>query len=185
MYSLRAVVNSQPSEDNHTYMERQNRYSQKPQREGTKLANVAASICEYQLSRGRHFIVENPHSNKLWKLPAWQHILSQPGVVRATCDQCMKGLRSKTGQPARKRTSFVASSEYLVRRLRVKCDESHKHCILESGHTKPAQVWPAQLCRDIVDGILELKLRARHAGRKASVTQSYVFDDGGDGHPSL
>ena len=134
-------------------------------RVGTELANLSAKIAMFQLSNGRHFIAENPHTSALWKLPSWRKVLSRDGVVRVVCDQCMKGLMTPYGT-AKKPTSFVASHEKLVRRLRVRCDHSHRHIQLEGSLTKPAQQWSQQLCRDIVDGVLELKLRENRNKRK-------------------
>ena len=67
---------------------------------GTILANLAARVCEFQLSKGRHFIVENPKTSQMWSLPAWQRIISKPGVAVVDCDQCMFGLRTRTGELA-------------------------------------------------------------------------------------
>ena len=132
----------------------------KTRRIGTQLANLAADIAIFQLKHGRHFVAENPHSSQLWKLPSWKRVLARPNVARAVCDQCMKGLTTPHGL-AKKPTSFVASDESLVWRLRTRCNRQHRHVMLEGSLTTAAQTWPQQICRDIVDGVLECKLREK------------------------
>ena len=36
------------------------------------LANLTAAVCQYQQRHGRFFIIENPRTSQLWKLPAFK-----------------------------------------------------------------------------------------------------------------
>ena len=89
--------------------------------------------------------------------------MKKQGVVRVIGDQCRYGLVSHDGQregPARKRTGFLTHSVRIARRLCKKCPNQsgyvvHRNVVLENGRTKAAQIYPAELCRAICNGIQE------------------------------
>ena len=154
----------------------------------TALGELAARIATEQMSAGRHFIAENPQGSALWKLPAWQKLISK--VARCTLDQCQVGLKrvKPPRLPVKKATGMWASHPALIRRLANKhCKRDHQHAIVGgdtakmiSAPSKDAQVWPDQMCRLIAAGIqevLELHYRglacaALGAGHKTSAYPS-------------
>ena len=128
---------------------------------GVALATLTAAICEFQLSKGRHFLVENPLPSELWSLPQWAKLRNNPLVCEVTLDQCMVGLCDPDGHPTKKATLLLASHPCLVKRLNRRCQGGHTHVQL-AGSTrgiarcKFAQAWPRRMVELIVTGIQEL-----------------------------
>ena len=52
-------------------------------------------------------------------------------------------------------TGFMSNSEYVLNRLSRRCDRSHRHIALVGGRAKRAEVYPEQLCREILIGLLD------------------------------
>ena len=128
---------------------------------GMHLARIISEVCQFQLTHHRHFLIENPLSSELWKLEAFQRLLSLPQVVFTRCDQCMMGLVDPTGVPTLKPTGFMASHQLLVKRLHVLCDRSHEHQKLEGqvngvSRCRFAQAWPYKLCEKIIAGTIDV-----------------------------
>ena len=127
---------------------------------GMVLAQLVAACCKIQLDGARHFLVENPQTSRLWFTACFVN-LQRRGVHWATLDQCMTGLCDPLGKLTRKSTCFMASSPVLVRHLHIRCDNSHKHQVLEGAvqgipRCRYAQTWTTKLCRLIILGICEL-----------------------------
>ena len=127
---------------------------------GETLANLTAKLCLYQLTRGLHFIVENPEQSDLWKLPLFTTLLGDARVVQAILDQCQVGLVDPEGSPTKKPTRFIASHINLIRRLRLRCNGEHIHALLAGNvcgysRCKYAQVWPRRLVELLAAGIVE------------------------------
>ena len=93
------------------------------------LGELGARVAEYQLSKGLHFIAENPQISELWELPTWKRILAKNDVVSCVVHQCMAGLRDPENKlRVKKPTTFVASYEILVKDLRpLWCTGNHQH----------------------------------------------------------
>ena len=128
---------------------------------GLTLAKLVAEIAMYQLKHDRHFIIENPWGSAIWQLPCFVSLIAQPNVAYAQCDQCMTGLCDPTGIPTRKSTCFLGSCARIIRRLRLKCDDSHPHVQLAGNvngisRCKFAQTWTRRLCELIVSGIVDV-----------------------------
>ena len=75
----------------------------------------------------------------------------QKWIVKAKLHQCMVGLTDLNGFPMRKATLLLSSHESLVKRLRVQCDHSHTHSVVEGQHyginrSVIAQKWPDKMC---------------------------------------
>ena len=111
-------------------------------------------IVKLALAHNVPFIIENPHSSFLWKLPSMIALAETPGVRMIVCDQCMFGARW------RKRTRFLVGAvnpldaEGLARRCfgQRYCDRSGvKHQILQgrapggASWTLVAQKFPTPL----------------------------------------
>ena len=128
---------------------------------GVLLANLTASVCRYQLSKGRHFFVENPQTSELWSLPQWCKLRSTPGVTEVVLDQCQVGLCDPEGHVVRKSTLLLASHPCLLRRLNLRCKRDHVHVQLAGSvggisRCRWAQAWPRRMVELIVCGIQEL-----------------------------
>ena len=90
-----------------------------------------------QLSRNACFGFERPARASSWRQPEVQRVLSQPGVVVVSFDQCMLGLKSKVhGIPMRKRTKIATNSRALAARFAMpccRCDRSHVHQTIQGS----------------------------------------------------
>ena len=149
---------------------------QESRRIGVLLANLTAEVCQHQLSKGRHFFVENPQASELWLLPQWVKLRSQAGVCETILDQCRVGLCDPEGHIVRKSTLLLASHPCLLRRLNLRCQKDHVHVQLAGSalgisRCRFAQAWPRRMVELIVCGIEELfKLTVKP---KQSLKQQY------------
>ena len=138
----------------------------KSRRIGIKLAEITLQLCIFQRQSKAHFIIENPASSELWRLPGWSQLLQNDDVFSVILDQCVVGLKDPTGEATKKPTMFIATAHSLIRRLAIRCPGHHSHVRLEgsaAGHSrcKFAQVWPRRLIELLADGITEtLKAKA-------------------------
>ena len=126
---------------------------------GLLFANLVAEVCQFQLSQGRHFIVENPWGSALWSLPSFVRLLNMPNVAVSKLAQCMTGLKDPQGIPTQKITAFAGSCSEIVCRLEIPCDGSHAHValagkVLGIARCKYAQTWTKRLCELIIEGII-------------------------------
>ena len=81
------------------------------QQEGNTLLEFAMRLCQVQIQGGRFFVFEHPLRASSWRSPAVQCILQEPGVTKATFDQCRFGLRTKSSRtPVQKATAFLTNS---------------------------------------------------------------------------
>ena len=132
---------------------------------GEELANLYAKICLFQMSGGRHWILENPLGSDLFRLKSWKEI--EPFAHKVTFHQCLLGLCDQDGTPVRKATTMWASTWVLIHRLHgYICYERHQAVQGTSGgqdRTDFVKVWPRRLCELVVAGIEELRRMPRHA----------------------
>ncbi len=127
---------------------------------GRALAALCAQICSYQLAMKRHFLIENPLGSELWKLHYFDVLRRDQRICEAVLHQCQVGLVDPEGVPTLKPTLMVASSNTLVRRLRLRCPGLHRHALLAGSYKgiarcRFAQVWPVRLTQLIADGVAE------------------------------
>lgn len=147
----------------------------KSYRTGLPLAKLASRIFNYQITHGRHAILENPWGSDIWKLPEYVSLLAHPCTVVAYVDQCAFGLKDFDNMLMKKPTGFMATDERLIAFLRRRCSNDHQHALVagSSGGTsrsRQAQVWPIRLCEAIVKGIVAV-LRQRHYFYPATVVK--------------
>ena len=119
--------------------------------DGVPLAKLCARVAEHRLSRGKHFILEQPRTSLVFQMKEWlalEHVLHT-----AHCDQCRFGLRDAAGVPLKKPTRFVATDPMLIAHVANKfCHENHDH----GKVTSSAENWPMQLCKKLALGIADL-----------------------------
>ena len=126
------------------------------QQVGVPLAQLCAAVAAFQLSRNKHFILEQPRNSTMFQLKVWKEIMAQLHV--AVCDQCRFGLATADGIPLKKPTKFVASSDILLQHV------SNQICLQNHDHAKVtsiAEVWPYRLCKSLALGIADLLLPER------------------------
>ena len=119
--------------------------------DGVPLAKLCARVAEHRLSKGKHFILEQPRTSLMFQMKEWlalEHVL-----YTANCDQCRFGLRNATGMLLKKPTRFVATDPMLIAHVANRfCHGNHDH----GKVTSSAENWPMQLCKKLALGIADL-----------------------------
>ena len=136
---------------------------------GLPLARLCAQVATFQLSAGRHFLLEQPRGSLLFQLPEYQALAQSFDLIKVVFDQCMTGLRMMTFPflPIRKRTQFWASAPIILARLSAyHCPGKHQHATVStvgyqhssSPHvtSRASQVWPYKLCQLVAAAIADL-----------------------------
>jgi hypothetical protein len=101
--------------------------------------------------------------NTLTELFSWnescvQGLLSKPRVTRVVSDMCVYGMHQEDELGAalvKKPTAFMTNSPEIARRLGQRCIGGHRHITLIGGRAKRAEVYPEQLCREILLGLID------------------------------
>ena len=118
---------------------------------GLPLATLCAETATWQLSRGKHFVIEQPRNSAMFSLECWRPIVEFSHS--AYCDQCRFALRNHKGQALQKPTIFVASSPLLLNHVSGRfCFGNHLH----GKVTTEAQKWTIRLCTALARGICDL-----------------------------
>ena len=115
------------------------------------------------MSRGDFFLHEHPANATSWGLEEIKELQRCRGVIRAVADQCEYGQwsRDQSGPGLVKKTiGFLINSWCIARRLSRRCRGGHRHIRLWQGRAKSAEVYPPELCREIVTGLFE-EIRAQ------------------------
>ena len=144
-------------------------------------------VCELYIMQheaGRYYLHEHPQGASSWKEQCIIDVMKQTLGERLTIHQCMYGLTSvdTNGEtnPARKATDFLTNCPGMALTLSTLCDGTHRHTRLEGGkRTKAAQVYPEQLCRAIVGGLV-LQKRWDKNGQYFLGTVEITKDDTSD-----
>ena len=74
-----------------------------------------------QLRNGRYFVHEHPAHATSWQEECMQKLLGEHGVETATCDQCMYGCATASGDPMKKPTTFMTNAPEMAKRFRQRC----------------------------------------------------------------
>ena len=131
------------------------------------MVELVASIARYQLQHGRHFIIENPETSRIWYSQCMQQLFSDPSVTWGDFHFCAYGLKDpESGLRSLKPTSLMHRlPPEEMRPIFRKCKNftgsaKHEHQPLEGNagtfgsRTKLAQVYPYQFSRDLAHIIL-------------------------------
>ena len=130
--------------------------AQRIQAQGLAMFQVCVQVADFQLSHGKHFLIEHPDGASSWRTESMRWLLSQVGVQRVRFDQCQFGLKPDGEHPARKRTAFASNHPGILLAFRGHfCPGLHEHIHLEGGNlTARARIWPEELIQSVVKGIL-------------------------------
>ena len=115
-------------------------------------------LYQMQIDNGMYFLHEHPATATSWREKSVQKIASQEGVTRITSDMCAFGMYQEengTNHLVKKPTTFMTNSPQIAKRLDKRCDKGHSHTVLVGGRAKRAEVYPDQLCREIVYGLTD------------------------------
>jgi len=118
-----------------------------------------AQIYKDQLRAGRHFLHEHPASADSWKEPQMRWLGGRPEVESIVSHMCRFGMtaRDRDGEVnlVYKPTRWLSSAPEILKKLAKRCPGTHPHTKLEgSRRTKEAAIYPIELCRAILQGII-------------------------------
>ena len=96
--------------------------------------SLCAKICRYQLSRSRHFHLEQPLGSAMIKLEEFQSILV-PQVSKVVVDMCAFGLRiPRTNKFLKKASVIYTTDPEMYQALQNKrCPKTHDHQLIEGS----------------------------------------------------
>ena len=120
-------------------------------------------LYRHQLRQGRHFLHEHPWGASSWRLDSVVEMMQDGRVFTVESHQCRFGLdshiSSKDGArgPVKKPTGFMTSARCIATQLNKLCDGRHTHVHLVGGRAAAAQVYPDELCRAILRGVVRQK----------------------------
>eukprot|EP00438_Fugacium_kawagutii_P014944 Skav228845 [mRNA] locus=scaffold2630:88:7077:+ [translate_table: standard] len=143
------------------------------------MIEFCARVAKYQLSHGRHFILENPQTSQIWYTRALTEILMFGNVTYGTLDMCAYGMKDPNVYSYYKPTSLLHSfSADIMAPIFKRCPNKklggesthstnnrspvHYHQPLEGnapGHgsrTKLAQIYPYRFCSTLIRTLLPL-----------------------------
>ena len=136
-------------------------YGRKHLRFACKLYALQKELCLY-------FLHEHPESASSWQEPCVKKLLDSPGVSRVVSDMCVYGMQQElqgVSHLVKKPTAFMTNSPEIARRLGQRCDGGHRHITLIGGRAKRAEIYPEQLCREILLGLIDqMKVDGRLLG---------------------
>ena len=118
---------------------------------------------QYRYDKDVIFSTNTQQGVASWREECIQDILGKHGVMHVKVDQCQYGLMSKDGLGegfVRKSTGFMTNAPCVAMELMRRCPNrcrkmAHRHVTLEGGRTRPAQVYPDELCRAICRGMMD------------------------------
>ena len=124
------------------------------QTEGLAMLHFCVQVAEFQLQRGRYFLLEQPGGASSWATHALKWLLEQKGVIRFLFDQCAVGLTVRENTVSRKTTGIATNHigiAYILSQRQ--CTRDHDHLVLEQGLTSAARIFPPQLIQDVLSGV--------------------------------
>lgn len=110
---------------------------------GVMHVGLCMRLCRIQHENGLYFLFEHPATVTSWDNRLVKKLLATPGVERVVGHMCMLDMKQKDQQGEgliRKETGFMTNAP---------------HIVLINGGAKAAEVYPDQLCRQIVMGVIE------------------------------
>ena len=131
--------------------------------EGRKHVNTSCRFYEDQIKMGNYFLHEHPVGNDSWKEKRMRRLQMLRGVYTVRSPMCRFGMSSsdKDGPGlVRKETLWVTNSPAIARRLDGQCsnvtsEDIHRHVYLRNDRAKAAEVYPPELLKTILEGLLE------------------------------
>ena len=139
-----------------------------------------------QLKHNRYFVHEHPASATSWQSEVMESLAAEPGVVKATCDQCQYGMDDLDGNPIRKPTTFLTKAAEIAGQLTKRCNGRSGQCSRKKGGfhrqcrgqvARLAAVYHFKLCRAILVGMR----RQLDRDGKTRPGDVGMLDDGWDG----
>ena len=96
-------------------------------RRGVEHLSFCVELYKEQWKPGRYLLHEHPAYATSWQEAVIRQMLSEPGVVTATCDQCFYGCESEAGDPVKKPTTLMTNALELAGELGRRCTRRGEH----------------------------------------------------------
>ena len=125
---------------------------------GRQHLRFATRLYELQWEMGLYFLHEHPEKATSWSNPVVAEVMKLKGVRKVTGHMCAFGMvqEDELGEGlSKKPTAFMSNCEGVLKRLNKKCSNDHRHILLVGGRARRAQVYPDELCREILLGLLD------------------------------
>ena len=142
------------------------------------LESMLKKIHQIILSSGRYFLHEHPATAASWQGPGMQDLMCNYDVYGTVPHQCEYGVTSSipggTPKPALTPTRWLSNSRHMITRLSRRCSKQHEHQQLKGGRTKTAEIYPVQLCVEILRGIHDTEDSVVHIDDDDTIALEYV-----------
>jgi hypothetical protein len=125
---------------------------------GRKHLRFACKLYALQHELNLYFLHEHPASARSWEEPCVKKLMELTKVTRVVSDMCVYGMEQEdTGGRAlvKKPTAFMTNAPEIAARLGQRCVGGHRHITLVGGRAKRAEIYPDQLCREILLGLVD------------------------------
>ena len=125
---------------------------------GRRHLRFACKLYSLQHEMGAYFLHEHPESATSWGEKPITNLMKLPGVQRVSSDMCVYGMcqEDEEGRAlVRKPTVFLTNATGIAQRLKQKCPGGHRHITLIGGRAKRAEIYPDQLCREVLLGLID------------------------------
>lgn len=124
---------------------------------GTKHLEFCLKLYKLQHDNGLYFLHEHPWGAKSWDNLLVKQMLELPDIVKVKSHMCAFGMNDSDHQGGglvKKPTGFMTNAIKLAERLEQPCSGDHRHVLLlGGGRARRAQIYPDELCREIIYGL--------------------------------
>ena len=144
-------------------------------RDGTRHLEFCAKLYRIQMEQGLYFIHEHPAHAKSWQNPEINKLVRDYRVKTVVGNMCMFGMTQEAEGSSglvKKDTRFMTNAIMIAERLNRVCDKTHSHVPLIGGRAKKAQIYPEDLCAQMLRGLID---QLRYDGRLRDTAIGCVF----------
>ena len=137
-------------------------YVHEKMKRATPMIDFCIKIAEYQIRRGRYFIIENPQTSRMWHTKSFQKLLKGYDVDWDTLHMCAFGMKDPKGYYYYKPTSLMFNVPRDVTQVVFKTcpnrnsgKQFHQHETVMGNvpgygsRSKLAQVYPYRFCKTL------------------------------------
>ena len=152
------------------------------------MIDFCIKVAEYQIKRGRYFIIENPQTSRIWYTKSFQGLLKQYDVDWDTLHMCAFGMKDPKGYYYYKPTSLMFNVPRDVMQVVFKTcpnrnsgKQSHQHETVMGNvpgygqRSKLAQVYPYRFCKTLAVSLAHLLNRWQY-GRSNMVVEDLLSE---------
>jgi hypothetical protein len=127
------------------------------------------------MEQGLYFIHEHPAHARSWQDPEIDKLVRDYRVKTVVGNMCMFGMTQEVAGSSglvKKDTRFMTNATMIAERLNKVCDKTHRHVPLIGGRARKAQIYPEELCAQILRGLMD---QLRYDGRLRDTAIGCVF----------